>query len=536
MSDSKKSPKTPEEIQKEIQSFLKEKFGADIFTIPMGAAVGAGQSSEDSREQKPEEDEIPSEILAFNMRPSEVKSYLDRFVIGQDEAKCTLAVAVCDHYNHVQRILRREKEGGKDGDDEEGGSGESYIKQNVILLGPTGVGKTYLVRILAQLIGVPFVKADITKFSETGYVGGDVEDMVRELYRMADGNHQLAEHGIVFLDEIDKISSAASSSGRDPSGRGVQVALLKLMEDTDVPIRNPMDISAQFQDMMQMRHGASRRRTLNTRHILFVVSGAFSSLPEIIEKRLREGNIGFAPASKVAESEEGNPLAKCTTGDFIDYGFEPEFIGRLPIRIALDDLGADELFQILKNSEGSILHQYRQNFRDYGIDVAFEDSALQEIAERAHAEKTGARGLMTVLESCLRDFKFHLPGTSVGSFAVTKELVQHTEKTLRSMLERPEVAAGAYTSAAVREFEVAFEKTLGVRLALNDEAVVMAVGLAAQNGQSLRRFLQSTFRPHADFLRKILEKSKRHELPVTPKILQRPAEGVELWLGKDGAS
>ena len=270
MSDSEKPPRTPEEVQKEIHGFFKEKFGADIFTIPMGggAPLGAASASESSDKPQEDEEKVPDEVLNFKMRPTEVKAHLDRFVIGQEDAKRTLAVAVCDHYNHVQRLLHQTENKTEEPSSTDEEMIPEYVKQNVILLGSTGVGKTYLIRTLAQLIGVPFVKADITKFSETGYVGGDVEDLVRELHRIADGNTKLAEHGMIFLDEIDKIASATNVSGRDPSGRGVQVALLKLMEETEVSLRNPHDIGAQFQDLMQVRQGAARKRTLNTRHVL----------------------------------------------------------------------------------------------------------------------------------------------------------------------------------------------------------------------------------------------------------------------------
>ena len=545
MSDSSKTPKTPEELQKEIQTFFKDKFGADIFSIPLGD-VGAISSQSGNRADgeaggakgtEQDVDEVPDDIRNFNMRPAQVKAHLDRYVIGQEEAKRTLAVAVCDHYGHVRRVLEDRKRDTEERGPREGGKARAeYVKQNVILLGPTGVGKTYLIRILAELIGVPFVKADITKFSETGYVGGDVEDLMRELYRIADGNATLAEHGIIFLDEIDKIASSPSStSGRDPSGRGVQVALLKLMEDTEVSLRNPLDLGAQFQDMMQMGRGSSAKRTVNTRHVLFVVSGAFSSLTEIIEKRLRERNIGFSPKAANAEEDEGDLLAKATTKDFVDFGLEPEFVGRLPIRCALDELGDDELFRILKNSEGSILHQYRESFRGYGIEAAFEDESLREIASRAYAEKTGARGLMTVLDAALRDFKFYLPDTEVRGFAVTRGLVEAPQLTLKEIIENPEQAANKWAVAAVREWEEDFDRAYGVRLVLDDEAVAMATNVAAQLGRKLLEHLDDTFADHKDFLRKIMEQSGRSELPVTPHVLNRPAEGVETWLGKNQA-
>ncbi|HYV30942.1 MAG TPA: AAA family ATPase, partial [Candidatus Binatia bacterium] len=199
----------------------------------------------------------------FDYKPRDVKAYLDRFVIKQEEAKKVLSVALCDHYHHVRMAV-------------EGKDQPNYAKQNIILIGPTGVGKTYLIRSIADLIGVPFVKADATKFSETGYVGGDVEDLVRDLVRRAEGDVARAQYGIIYIDEIDKIAAAPNSAGRDVSGRGVQTNLLKLMEETEVPARAPHDIAGQIQAMMELTQGRGRKQpaTINTKHILFVVSGA----------------------------------------------------------------------------------------------------------------------------------------------------------------------------------------------------------------------------------------------------------------------
>lgn len=525
MSDSKETPKSPEELQKEIQDFIKDKLGGDVVGFPLGP----GSMGQPPQQQPPPEDqfEIPEAVLDFEMTPTQVKAYLDRFVIGQDEAKRTLSVAVCDHYNHVKRVL--------------GGSGEKtkdskatpvseYVKQNVILLGPTGVGKTYLIRILAQLIGVPFVKADVTKFSETGYVGGDVDDLVRELVRSADGNSHIASHGIVFLDEIDKIAGTQDPQGRDPSGRGVQVGLLKLMEETEVNLKNPMDISAHLQGMMQ-GGGQQGPTTINTRHILFVVSGAFSGIDEVIEKRLSEHNIGFGASARTdVSSEDGSILQNVNTRDFVDYGFEPEFIGRLPVRVALDELTDNDLYRILLTSEGSILKQYRQSFQDYGIDIAFEDSALQSVARKAADEKTGARGLMSVLESCLRNFKFNLPGTRIDKLAMTSDLVEDPARVLEQVLEDPTAAATSYFIYVVREFEAEFARRHGVMLSLDDDSIQMAAGLSTDQDLSVKDYLWNVFGEQVDFLQKICEKKGQYELPVSSEILANPGVGAEAWL------
>ena len=388
---------TPEEIQRRLGDFLKSNFGDKVsfstFTQPETVSEPPGPTAEEA---------APPDIFHFHYQPRDIKAHLDRFVIRQDEAKKVLSVAVCDHYNHVNRIRQLTKEADKAAEDVE------YAKGNVILLGPTGVGKTYLVKHVAELIGVPFVKADATKFSETGYVGGDVEDLVRDLVSRADGDANLAQYGIVYIDEIDKIAAANNTvSGRDVSGRGVQTTLLKLMEETEVPVKNPMDIQSQMQSAFEFqRRGGKggRKETINTRHILFIVSGAFERLRDQIDRRLRQSQIGFAKVEGT-RADDAAVLRQVTTRDFIDYGFEPEFIGRLPVRVVCEELTSNDLYEILHRSEGSIVRQYERAFQAYGIEASFTEDALRALAERASGEHTGARGLVTVFERLLREGK-----------------------------------------------------------------------------------------------------------------------------------
>ena len=525
MSESeKKPPRKPEEEPKDIRDLLRDKLGVEIFPLSMN--LGGDAEPEPSDAQPKERKAKVFDALRFELTPAQVKSHLDRFVIGQDEAKKTLAVAVCDHYHHVRRVhssgARRDS--------------IDYVKQNVILLGPTGVGKTYILRILAQLIGVPFVKADITKFSETGYVGGDVDDLVRELVRASDGNVELAEYGIIFLDEIDKIATASNIIGRDVSGRGVQTGLLKLLEETEVSVRSPTDLTAQFEDILQMRRGKHAKKTINTRHVLFVASGAFTGLNEIVEKRLSERNVGFAASSGAKASRGENILAEATTRDFVEFGFEPEFIGRLPTRVALSDLTEEDLYRILTTSEGSILKQYRESFEGYGVRVAFGEEGLRAVAAKAIQEKTGARGLMTVLETALRDFKFRLPGSGVKCFAVDAHTVESPPAALESVLQDRAAAEKSFAVAEVRRFEADFERAHGVRLALDESSVLMAATLAGELHLAIPEYLASVFRDHAQFLAKIKDDTGRSTFPVTPQILNRPSEGIEIWLKKGGGS
>ena len=355
----------------------------------------------------------PSAEFSFSLKPTDITRHLDRFVIGQREAKKVLSVALCDHFQHVRLSL-------------EGDEAPFYQKQNVLLLGPTGVGKTHLIRSAADLIGVPFVKADATKFSETGYVGGDVDDLVRDLIRRAGGDVNRASHGIIYLDEIDKLATR-SDGGRDVSGRGVQTNLLKIMEDGDVPVLSPNDVTGQLQSAMTAARGNTPGMpdSISTRHILFIASGAFVGLDQIVRTRLEKPAL---PAAKA--------LADSKTTDFIRFGLEPEFVGRLPVRVACHALDTDDLFEVLHKSESSLIHQYERSFAAYGIKLRFEPDALRKLAEHARNEETGARGLMTVLERVFRDLKFRLPSSRLRSLTITAQTVENPAEALRRLLKK----------------------------------------------------------------------------------------------------
>ncbi len=511
----------PEEIAKKLSDFFRSSFGENVSVAAMPGmgnpfATPDHEPDGEGHDLRSEEDGAAS-VLEFDLTPRQIKQHLDRYVIRQDEAKKALAIAVCDHYNHA-KYRRQLAE-----TNPEAAKRLEFAKQNVIVVGPTGVGKTYLVKHIAELVGVPFVKADATKFSETGYVGGDVDDLVRELVRKADGDVELAQYGIIYLDEIDKIASAANVGGRDVSGRGVQTTLLKLMEETEVPVRNPQDMQSQMQAMFEMSRsgGKTTRETINTRHILFIVSGAFSGLEKIMERRLRHGPIGFVTegAEAVSSAEASH---EPTTQDFIDFGFEAEFIGRLPVRVVCEPLGAEDLFDIMKYSEGSLIRQYEREFEAFGIHAQFEDSALRAIAEAAAREKTGARGLMTVTERLLRGFKFELPGTTVTELTIDEGLVTDPEGRLREILAAAEPAPDGRAASEVAAFRRRFESEHGIRLAFDSGAVARLAELSQEKGSPIGELCAEAFRDFHFGLQLIRKNTGQTVFPVTAEAIDDP--------------
>src|SRR5438270_1969774 len=474
---------SPEELKSKLAEFMKSNFGDRVaFTT-----VTQPDMAETGAEEKAPED---TKEFEFNFLPRDIKAHLDRFVIKQDEAKKVLSIAVCDHYNHVNYVRRLEQEDAKRAEETE------YAKQNVILVGPTGVGKTYLIKHIAELIKVPFVKADATKFSETGYVGGDVEDLVRELVDKADGDVQLAQFGIIYIDEIDKLAAAGNMVGRDVSGRGVQTTLLKLMEETDVPLRSANDLQAQLQAAFefQRRGGKAKRETISTRHILFVVSGAFERLKQQVSRRLTQGQIGFNTEPRQVMDNE--LFQYVGTQDFIEYGFEPEFIGRLPVRVVCEELAAGDLYQIMKYSEGSILRQYERAFRAYGIEISFEDEAVHLMAEAAAKEKTGARGLLTVWEKLFRDYKYYLAGSGLSQLRVSAELVREPKKVLdRLMVEGHKQEEAALERSALA-FAEEFHRAHGLEIVFDPPAIVRLVERAHSERMPMRDLCAHLFKDY----------------------------------------
>jgi endopeptidase Clp ATP-binding regulatory subunit ClpX len=431
---------SPKELEKELSDFLTKKFGDNVkLTTPIilpheGVSEGTEQTA--SR---------PFEIN-FHLKPEELIAYLDQYIIKQSEAKAILATKICTHFNRIRH--RRASANGVP--DPVGG-----IKNNILMLGPTGVGKTYMVRLIARKIGVPFVKGDATKFSETGYVGGDVEDLVRDLVREADGDIERAQYGIIYIDEIDKIASAQNVIGIDVSRTGVQRALLKPMEETEVDLKVPHDPISMLQEIERYRKTGKRDRSVvNTRNILFIMSGAFSGLDSIIRKRIIQKTIGFGASFGGAQAEE-SVLDKVKSEDLINYGFESEFVGRLPVKAVFEKLSRDDLFDILSNPNNPVILGKKLDFGAYGIELKFTREALRRLADKAFEENTGARGLVSSVEEALLPFEKHLPSTQVHRLSITVDLLDHPSEWLHRLETAPEDPAVVEAHREVCNEEIA---------------------------------------------------------------------------------
>lgn len=413
----------PKELEKELGDFLAKKFGG---SVKLATPIVMPQTAKSDEGDPPPE---RRKTINFDLKPQDLIAYLDQYVVKQTTAKDILATKICTHFNRIKHMQSAP---------DQFNDMVGVIKNNVLMLGPTGVGKTYMVRLIAKKIGVPFVKGDATKFSETGYVGGDVEDLVRDLVKEADGDMELAQYGIVYIDEIDKIASSRNLIGADVSRTGVQRALLKPMEETDVDLKVPHDPVSMLQEIDRFRKtGKKEKSSINTKHILFIMSGAFTGLEKIVSRRIKDKKIGFG-ASVSSPSEESDILARVKSEDLVQYGFESEFVGRLPVRTVFDRLDETDLCDILKNPNNPIILGKKLDFAAYGIDVKFQTEALEELARRAYDENTGARGLVSAVEGALLSFEKTLPSTTIRRFAVTREVIDRPQQTLADLLKQPE--------------------------------------------------------------------------------------------------
>ena len=426
MKDSDSKVPDQKELEKELNEYLGKKYGDRIrLVVPM--LFPKPQTEEVSKEEK--ELGEGKKKIHFDLKPEELEAFLNDYIVRQDEAKEILATKICTHFNRIKFTEMTKGHNRYEG--------VGHIKNNILMIGPTGVGKTYLIKLIAKKIGVPFVKGDATKFSETGYVGGDVEDLVRDLVYEANGDIETAQYGIIYVDEVDKIASSNNLIGPDVSRTGVQRALLKPMEETEVDLKVPHDPISQLEAIEHYRKtGKREKRTVNTKNILFIMSGAFSGLEEFIKKRLNREGIGFGAEIR-SKDEQAEHLKQVKAEDLIAYGFESEFIGRLPVTTVFEKLEVDDLHAILKNPNNPIILGKKKDFKSYGIDIQFEDEALYGLAVKAYEEKTGARGLVSAVEKVLIKFEKRLPSTDIRKFVVTRALVEDPERELERLLQDP---------------------------------------------------------------------------------------------------
>ena len=389
----------------------------NISMINLSDLQGMLPKSQQIKKKKPKEKkEKPALDIRAIPAPHKIKASLDEYIVGQDYAKKVMSVAV---YNHYKRVASEAN------DDVE------IEKSNMLMVGPTGSGKTYMVRTLAKLLDVPLAITDATSLTEAGYIGDDIESVVSKLLAAADNDIEKAERGIIFIDEIDKIAKKRNANQRDVSGESVQQGMLKLLEGADVEV--PVGASS--------KNAMVPMVTVNTRNILFICGGAFPDLDNIIKERLnQESSMGFKATLKDQYDEDENILQKVTVEDIRTFGMIPEFIGRLPILFSLEALTEDMLVRILKEPRNAILKQYQKLLEMDEVKLEFEDEALHAIAKKAKEKKVGARALRAIIEEFMLDIMYEIPkDDNIGKVIITKEYIEKTGGPVIMMRGCPEL-------------------------------------------------------------------------------------------------
>ena len=424
----------PDCMQKSFDAMNNMNFGGMDYSqfMNMGPMMGFGDmdaqipKSQRVKKKKPEEEKEPILNIKDIPAPHKIKAKLDEYVVGQEYAKKVMSVAVYNHYKRVATDTMDEIE---------------IEKSNMLMIGPTGSGKTYLVKTLAKLLDVPLAITDATSLTEAGYIGDDIESVVSKLLAAADNDVDKAEQGIIFIDEIDKIAKKKNTSQRDVSGESVQQGMLKLLEGAEVEV--PVGASS--------KNAMVPMTMVNTKNILFICGGAFPELEEIIKERLnQEASIGFRAKLKDEYDKDENLLSKVTVEDVRKFGMIPEFLGRLPILFTLEPLSEDTLVRILQEPKNAILKQYEKLLAMDEVKLAFDEDALRAIAHKAKEKKVGARALRAVIEEFMLDIMYEIPkDDNIGMVTITKDYVEKKGSpviTLRGCIgigstENPQIAA-----------------------------------------------------------------------------------------------
>ncbi len=401
-SEGEDAPEVQETEEKKTQNPGGMNGFPNISFLNLADFPGMGTRQKVKKRAKGEKKEPPIDINKV-LPPHKIKEKLDEYVIGQDQAKKAISVAV---YNHYKRIVRQQEN-----EDVE------IEKSNMLMIGPTGCGKTYLVKTLAKILDVPLAIADATSLTEAGYIGDDIESVVSKLLAAADNDVDRAEVGIIFIDEIDKLARKRNTTTRDINGEAVQQGLLKVLEGSDVEV--PVGANS--------KNAMVPLTTVNTKNILFICGGAFPELDEIIKQRLNtESSIGFKADLK-DKYDKQDVLEKVTVEDIRNFGMIPEFIGRLPILFTLKELDRDMMVQVLKEPKNAILKQYQKLLELDEVDLEFDEGAMQAIAEKALEKKTGARALRAVLEEYMLDIMYEIPkDDNIGKVTITREYIEKT--------------------------------------------------------------------------------------------------------------